>query len=192
MQDDGGLIIMKRFLIILLIIILGIAGCSGPKKGTPQIDNTVDNNVETVEPDTVEKEIVLYFANSQAQFVVPEYRTVKADKDITEEDFAKLVLEELIKGPNEENLYKTIPGEVKVLNVEIQEDTILIDFSREMYTKHWGGAAGEDMTISSLVNTMTELKGIKKVLLSVEGMALNIEHVIVDEPLERMEDKIYR
>lgn len=192
MQDDGGLIIMKRFLIILLIIIFGIAGCSGPKKGTPQIDNTVENNVETAEPDTVEKDIVLYFANSQAQFVVPEHRTVKVDKDITEVDFAKIVLEELIKGPNEENLYKTIPSEVKILNVEIQEDTIFVDFSKEMYTKHWGGAAGEDMTISSLVNTMTEMKGIKKVLLSVEGMALNIDHIIVDEPLERIEDRIYR
>ncbi|HHY78070.1 MAG TPA: GerMN domain-containing protein, partial [Clostridiales bacterium] len=62
----------------------------------------------------------------------------------------------------------------------------------EMHTKHWGGATGEDMTISSLVNTLTELEGIKYVLPSVEGMALNIEHMIVDHPLERMEEKIYK
>lgn len=185
-QYDGGLT-MKRFLILVLLIVISFSGCNIKEK-----ENVNDNTDQTMDMQMEEREILLYFANSQAQLVVPEYRKIKVEKDINDADFARIVLEELIKGPEDENLYKTIPEEVKILNIEIQEDTILIDFSKEMHTKHWGGAAGEDMTISSLVNTMTELKGIKRVLPSVEGVALNIEHMIVDEPLNRMEDKIYR
>lgn len=185
-QNNGGLT-MKRFLILLLMIIISLSGCD-----IVQRDNMDVNIDETANSQMEEREIILYFSNSQGQYVVPEYRIVEVDKNINSTDFARIVLEELIKGPKDENLYKTIPEEVKILNIEIQEDTILIDFSKEMHTKHWGGAAGEDMTISSLVDTMTELNGIKKVLPSVEGMALNIEHMIVDEPLERMEEKIYR
>ncbi|MDD2481695.1 MAG: GerMN domain-containing protein [Lutispora sp.] len=183
---------MKRILILLLIVAVVLSACNVIKKDNPSTGNNEDNIDETVDLKSEEKEIVLYFANSQAQYVVPEKRTIEVEKGISSAKFARIVLEELIKGPTEENLYRTIPSEVKVLNVEIQDEMVFVDFSKEMHTKHWRGAAGEDMTISSLVNTMTELEGIKKVLPSVEGMALNIEHMVVDEPLERLEDKIYK
>lgn len=185
MRDIGGFI-MKRILILLLVIVVILCGCSG--KNNDSGDVVVEPSTEQME----EKDVILYFADSQAEYVVPEHRIIKLSKDISDEDYAKIVLEELIKGPKDENLYRTIPEEVKVLNVDIENDTIYIDFSEEMHTKHWGGAAGEDMTISSLVNTMTELEGIKYVLPSVEGVALNIEHMIIDQPLGRMEEKIYK
>lgn len=177
---------MKRILFMLLIAMIVFNGCNGLEND----DKDIVNEPETQQLEA--REIVLYFANSQGEFVVPEHRTITVDKNIKYEDFARIVLEELIKGPEDENLYNTIPIEVKVLNVEIENETIYVDFSREMHTEHWGGAAGEDMTISSLVNTLTELENIKYVLPSVEGIALNIEHIIVDEPLERMEEKIYK
>jgi len=169
-----------------MILMVFFSGCNGLENG----DKDIGNEPETQQVE--EREIVLYFANSQAEYVVPEHRIITVDKNIKDEDFARIILEELIKGPEDENLYNTIPNEVKVLNVEIENGTIYVDFSKEMHTEHWGGAAGEDMTISSLVNTLTELENIKYVLPSVEGVALNIEHIIVDEPLERMEEKIYK
>lgn len=177
---------MRKFLIIAIICVLVLSGCSEINNGTSP--NTGEENEQGMR----EVNVVLYFANSQGTFVVPENRTILAEEDATIEEYVSLILEELIKGPKEQNLYPTIPDEVKVLNVDVEEDTVYIDFSEEMHTKHWGGATGEDMTISSLVNTLTELEGIKYVLPSVEGMALNIEHMIVDHPLERMEEKIYK
>ncbi|MGE5678297.1 MAG: GerMN domain-containing protein [Pseudomonadota bacterium] len=142
--------------------------------------------------DLSEREITLYFADSQAMYMVPEKRTVSVRKNITEVDFYRVVLEELIKGPQTENLYRTIPEEVKVEYVELDGDILKVDFSEEMHTKHWGGAAGESMTVNSLADTMTEFENIKGVLPSVNGAPLSIEHMVIEEPLQRNENIIYR
>lgn len=142
--------------------------------------------------DMVQREITLYFADSQAMYVVPEKRTVLVKKDITDAEFYKIVLEELIKGPENENLYGTIPEEVKVEYIEVEGDLLKVDFSEEMHTKHWGGAAGEAMTVASIANTMTEFENIKRVMPSVSGGAMSIEHMVIEEPLVRMEEMIYK
>lgn len=148
----------------------------------------IDPSIKGLTP----KEVTLYFADSQAMFVVAEKRTIEVGKNISDEDLYKAILEELIKGPKTEGLYKTIPGEVKVNSVRIGGDLVSVDFSGEMHTKHWRGAAGEDMTISSVVNTLTEYDKVKGVLMTVEGEPLSIEHMVVEEPLARMEEKIYK
>jgi hypothetical protein len=72
-----------------------------------------------------------------------------------------IVLSELIEGPQRTDIYKTVPAEVNVQSVKVDENIASVDFSEEMHTKHWGGAAGESMTINSLVNTLTEKVGKK-------------------------------
>jgi germination protein M len=139
-----------------------------------------------------EKEITLYFADSQAMYVVPEKRTVYVSKDISDAEFYRIVIEELIKGPDTENLYRTIPEEVGVEYVELEGDLLKVDFSQEMHTEHWRGAAGESMTINSIVNTMTEFGNIRRVMPTVDGGPLSIEHMVVEEPLTRNEDIIYK
>lgn len=173
---------MKRLVILLIIFSIILSGCSLLKKDEPPAE---ENNNKT------DTEIVLYFADSQALYVTPEKRLVYIAEDIDQIEYAKVVLEELIKGPDSETLYPTIPPETKVLDIDIDDSLIYIDFSKEIETKHWGGAAGERMTLLSLANTMTEIEGIKKVLPSVEGAALNIEHVILEEPLTRDAGEIY-
>ena len=51
--------------------------------------------------------------------------------------------------------------EVKIEYIEVEDDLLKVDFSEEMHTKHWGGAAGESMTVASIANTMTEFENIK-------------------------------
>ncbi|MDD3706338.1 MAG: GerMN domain-containing protein, partial [Clostridiaceae bacterium] len=142
--------------------------------------------------DISEKEITLYFADSQAMYVVPEKRMVFVFKDISDAEFYRIVLEELIKGPNTENLYRTIPEGVTVEYTEVEVDLLKVDFSQEMHTNHWGGAAGESMTVNSIVNTLTEFEGIKRVMPTVDGGPMSIEHMVVEEPLTRNEDIIYK
>lgn len=142
--------------------------------------------------DMSEKEITLYFADSQAMYMVPEKRTVLVKNDISDTEFYRIVLDELIKGPTTENLYRTIPEEVKIDYIELDGDILKVDFSEEMHTKHWGGAAGEAMTVNSLADTMTEFENIKGVMPTVAGAPLSIEHMVVEEPLTRDESIIYR
>lgn len=148
----------------------------------------IDFNAE----DMTEKEITLYFADSQAMYMVPEKRTVFIKKDLKEAEFYRIVLEELIKGPVSENLYRTIPEEVKVEYIELDGDLLKVDFSEEMHSKHWRGAAGETMTINSIADTMTEFETIKRVMPTVDGGPLSIEHMVIEEPLTRNDSIIYR
>jgi germination protein M len=132
----------------------------------------------------------LYFSNQEATAVMGEERIIRYPPETTRSGFIKLVLEELIKGPRDKDLYPTIPPEVKVNNVAIEDLLCQVDFSEEMHSKHWGGAAGESMSINSIVNTLTEYPYIQRVKMTVEGEPLNIEHVILDEPVERNEEMI--
>jgi len=170
---------VKKVFTMLLIIVLFLSGC--------RLINDKNNHNDV---ELTDVEIILYFGDSQAMYVVPEKRIISINQDVSKEEYLKLIVEELIKGPKNDELYPTIPSETKVLNIELEDDLVYLDFSKEMQTKHWGGAAGENMTLLSLANTMTEIEYIERVIPSVEGTALNIEHVIVDEPLVREEDKI--
>lgn len=138
------------------------------------------------------KEVTLYFADDQAMNVVAEKRTVNIEQNATKEKLIKVLIEELIKGPEREDLGNVIPAEAKVNSVVVSGERVTIDFSEEMYTKHSHGAAGEDMTLTSIANTVTEVPGITEVVLSLNGEPLNLEHAIIDSsnPLRRAEHRI--
>lgn len=138
------------------------------------------------------KEVTLYFADDQALYVVAEKRNINIEENATKERLIQVIIEELIKGPQNTSLGATIPAETRVNTVKINGDRATIDFSEEIVTKNSGGAAGEDMTLTSLANSITEVEGIREVVLTVNGQPLNIEHAIIDSnnPLTRAEDRI--
>ncbi|MGE5380816.1 MAG: GerMN domain-containing protein [Methylocystaceae bacterium] len=142
------------------------------------------------EPAMITHNIVLYFADPEATAVHPEPRQIRINPNISDTEFIKVVLLELISGPTSGTLCRTIPREVNIRSVVKEGDLVKVDFSSEMVTKHWGGAAGEAMTVNSLTATLTELPGIKRVLLTVEGKPMTIEHMVVDQPLTRNPDMI--
>lgn len=146
----------------------------------------------TLEPPAVTREVTLYFGKKDATAVVGERRSITVPADINRENFIRIVLEELIKGPEREDLSPTIPTGVKILSVTIKEGVAWIDFSREMQSRHPGGAVGEAMTINSIVNTLTEFASIERVKMTVEGEPMLIEHVFLEEPVGRNEEMIER
>jgi germination protein M len=137
---------------------------------------------------TVSRDITLYFGNRDATAVVAETRTVSIPADIQLPDLLRIAVEQLIKGPRNQDLSPTIPPGTRVLSVSVEEDVAHVDFSQEMHTQHWGGAAGESMTVQSIVNTLTEFPDIRRVLMTVEGQPLAIDHMVLDQPVGRSED----
>ncbi len=140
---------------------------------------------QTPSPSVVKKNVTLYFANPEATAVVPETRTISVPNNLSLAGYIKTVVNELIKGPRNTELRRTIPAEATVRSVEVRGTTAYVDFSSEMHSKHSGGAAGESMTINSIVNTLTELDDITQVQITVEGKPLSIEHVVMDKPMGR-------
>ncbi|MEN3004759.1 GerMN domain-containing protein [Dehalobacterium formicoaceticum] len=137
-----------------------------------------------------ETEVTLYFGNQNADKVVGEKRMVPGSPQKDQVEFIKNVLNALIAGPKGNNVFATIPEGVKVQSVTIDQGLLHVDFSEEMHTNHWGGAAGESMTINSIVNTVTEFDFINKVKITVDQSPLAIEHIVLDEPVERNEEMI--
>lgn len=110
--------------------------------------------------------ITVYFSDDEGMYLVPVEYEVNLNAD---EQIEKMILDLLIKGPEEKGLIKTIPEGTKIKNVYTNEGVCYVDFSEEFVTKHTGGSTGEAMTIYSIVNSLTSLKNINKVQFLIEG-----------------------
>lgn len=133
--------------------------------------------------------LTLYFPDSQAEHLVREVREVtKGDTGLPD-----LVIKELVKGPTALGLGGSIPKEAQLVSpVKIEDGVAYVDFNKEFQSKHWGGSTGEIMTIYSIVNSLTELEGIKSVVFLIEGKPLDslAGHMDLTGPVERNEDLI--
>ncbi len=141
-------------------------------------------------------EITLYFPDSNAEWLVAETRRVET---VPEELKPDQLVEELINGPTEEGLVSAIPEGTVLLPLDSDIPKILVEngiakvnLSEEFKSNHPGGSAAETMTLGSIVNTLTELEGIDKVQLYINGHiveSLN-GHWGINEPLARMPELI--
>jgi spore germination protein GerM len=97
----------------------------------------------------------------------------------------------LIAGTNSTTLSPSMPEGTRLLSINLDNGLCTVDFSRAFIENHSGGSAGELMTLSSIVNTLTEFPEINRVQILVEGQAgETIGNMLLDEPLYRFEDLI--
>jgi spore germination protein GerM len=128
--------------------------------------------------------VTLFFADDQALFLVPERREVLADSS----DLLSLptaVLHALIQGPASDTASVTLPPATQVRGLALEGQTLIVDFSLEIAVNHWGGTAGERMTVYSIVNSLTHLEGIDRVQIMIDGARAETlaGHLEIAEPL---------
>jgi germination protein M len=176
-------------LLCLLLIVTALGGCKSGDNSTGQASPNNESPANNQKPELATVEILLYFGDDQALYLLPEKRNIKIDEDFTDEMLASSIINELIAGPDNKDLRPTIPEESKLLSLKIEDGIALADFSEEIKSNHWGGSAGETMTLSSIANTLTELDSIDKVQLLIEGKAVETlaGHWDTSQPLERNE-----
>jgi len=137
-----------------------------------------------VQPEPTEEmvEVNLYFSDSQAMYLEPEKRKISQTPSL-----ARQAVIELIKGPENSELYPTIPQGTQVNEVYIVDDIVYVDLSEEIFKNHPGGSSGELMTVYSIVSTLTEIPPIVGVQILVEGNEMNslVGHVDISMPLLR-------
>lgn len=144
--------------VLLLCCLLLLTGCAA-KQPTPI--------QPFISPEPMENtvKITLYFGDQQSMAIVPERRDVLRRNESLE----VIVLRELIRGPIEPKSNRTLPAETELISVDVVDRIAYANFSRELVTRHPGGSTGERMTVMSIVYTLTELPGIEKVQLLLEG-----------------------
>jgi spore germination protein GerM len=120
-------------------------------------------------------QVHLYFSDEDGTRLVREIRYVDMNeaKQGTEQ-LASLLVKELVKGPSISALKPTIPeGAALRSPVKIENRTAIVDMTKEFVDNHPGGKEAEEMTIFSIVNTLTELKDIEKVKFQINGKTQN-------------------
>ncbi|NPV54029.1 MAG: hypothetical protein HPY71_10955 [Firmicutes bacterium] len=142
-------------------------------------------------------EMILYFGGPTNfdDFLMPEIRKAPGDypgADVRRK--ATYIIKELISGPAGESvLSPTIPKGTSLRELWIAPDGVAhVDFSSELSKNHWGGSRSEELTVYSIVNSLTELPDIKKVQILIEGRkgSTVAGHIILDTPFERDEGLI--
>lgn len=128
--------------------------------------------------------VTLYFCTILGDnriFYVPVSRLVEE-----KEDFYEATMEELLKGPRPESfLFSELPPGTTWREIKLEEETLTIDLSRELLN-YKGGLSGEKNIYNQIVLTFTEIPGVEKVQLLVEGEKITLHYgTSFQEPLSR-------
>lgn len=106
----------------------------------------------------------LYFANEEGNKLIGVYRTVVYNSNISMD---KMVVEELLKGPNGQSIYPAINPETRIISVTSKDGVCYVNFDKAFLTEPY--AVRPEVAIYSLVDSLTELPGISKVQISIDG-----------------------
>jgi spore germination protein GerM len=189
MLNNYDVLKVARCLLILLIITLTGVGCTDnkpqPQPQPQSSDDPTGKSTETQNGVGADRMVLtLYFATKDGSALVAEKREVPKNSHPTQ-----TALAELIAGPRNKELVKVMPATTKVRNISMVNHVAYVDFNDAFAKDHWGGSAGEILTISAVINTMTEFPEIKQVQFMTEGKKLETlkGHLDLSEPLSRNE-----
>ena len=130
----------------------------GMLSGSDFIMNT--SNVNAYE----KTELTLYFADSTGEKLVKEQREVVHNVTTSLE---KLVVEQLIAGPEQEGHFATLPADLKILNLTVNDSVCYINFDSTFLNVK--PELNEYIPIYSIVNSLCELTTVTKVRILVNG-----------------------
>ncbi len=117
------------------------------------------------EINTYEKvELTLYFANSTGDKLVQVYRSIVYNSNILKE---RLIIEQLISGPNSDISCATINPETSINSVSVRDGVCYIDFDDKFMEQP--NDVTPEVAIYSLVNSVAEITDVNRVQISVNG-----------------------
>lgn len=111
-----------------------------------------------------EATITLYFSNKNGDGLVTEKRDVHYSSNISME---KLIVEQLLKGPEKKNGKSAIPSGTKLVSVSAVDGVCYVNFGEGFTNQDY--EIQEPIVIYSIVNSLSELSTVSKVQISVNG-----------------------
>lgn len=168
----------------MLLLLAILSGCR-PKPPTPPKT-----------PPKAAPTAVVYLINAEAGRLKPVRVPLETAEGADTAAKARYILTHYLDfTPTQQDLDKPFPPGAKLLDLQIKDKVAVVNFSEEYRTqKWWGGTDHSYLALRALVNTLTELKGVEKVRILIEGKTPDdkdcggIENW--SEPLERDESLI--
>ena len=109
-------------------------------------------------------EITLYFANKDGTKLVPEVQEVHYSSNISME---KLIMEHLLKGPENKELRSAVPQGTKLVSVSVLDGICFVNLDEGFLNQNY--EISEPIVIYSIVDSLVELPNINKVQIAVNG-----------------------
>jgi len=189
------------FVLLLVLLVTATAGCAlidrlqawkngGEETPVSEVPEGFEGT-EILEQALIgeTKEIALYFSDESGQYLVCEMRDVPKVEGI-----ARTTMQELIAGPSvESGLLPTIPVGTQLLDINVRPDGLcIVDLSGELVLNHPGGSMNEEMTVYSVVNTLTQFPTVQEVQILIDGQIVETiaGHMDVSTTMARNEEMI--
>jgi germination protein M len=142
---------------------------------------------------TERKEVLLYFSDSDGEYLIGEKRKILRKNAVQEE--AKETIIELIKGPSGK-LIPTLPPRTELLALQLSGAGVArVNFNPVLSAEHPGGSSAEMMTVYSIVNSLSlNFPQIKRVQILIDGKPIDtiVGHLSLKEPVSPKPDLIKR
>lgn len=145
------------------------------------------NDIVEPEPESIEEEITIYYSNQEyimtgdesLDIVIP----VKKSVMVGEKPIEEIVVEELQKEPEDENLSTSLAN-LDIISVDTVENIAYVNISSEGLS---GGSLTETLVLQQLVYSLTELDEVEAVQILVDGSkeVSLMGHITIEEPLTR-------
>lgn len=155
------------------------------RKGNPigimTADTFIDN--EGVEINSYQEvSLTLYFATESGTALIPVQSSVVYNTNVSME---RLIVEQIINGPEDRNSYATVDPSTKVISVTVTDGVCFVNLSSDFLNPV--GFVTPEVTIYSIVNSLAELPSIRKVQFHINGESKIVYREIVDleNPLAR-------
>ena len=131
--------------------------------GTLYADSFVENPGKQINS-IQEATLTLYFSNEKGNGLVKETREVHYSSNISME---KLIIDQLLKGPQTKGLKSAIPLGTKLVSVSVVDGICYVNLDSNFKNQDY--SIKENIVIYSIVNSLSEMSNISSVQISVNG-----------------------
>ena len=123
----------------------------------------------------------LYFAAKSGDQLVNTWRNVVYNSNVSVE---RVVVEQVLKGPNSDVVFPTLNPSAKILSVTTRDGVCYVNFDQAFLTEPYDVTS--QVAVYSLVNSLTELSSVQTVQITIDGKAdRNFMEISLSSAFER-------
>jgi len=146
-----------------------ITNQEGEEIGILNSNSFIDNSSDNPE-DYLHTDLVLYFANKSGDKLVRTTLPVNYRAGISLE---RLVVQQLISGPQLRDVTATLPSSVTLLSINVRDNVCYVNLDEKFISDFDG--RNSYIPVYSLVNSLCELPNIEKVQVMINGASISLD-----------------
>lgn len=140
-----------------------VVDASGKEVGAQSADDFISSSGSEIQNYQRER-LHLYFASKDGDKLIDTYRNVVYSSNISTE---RVVVEQVIKGPNSDVVYPTVNPDTKVIGVTTRDGVCYVNLDDAFLTDPYNVTS--QVAVYSIVNALTQLSTVDQVQFSING-----------------------